>query len=161
INNGSASSSAPRVTLPSNWFKNAQKMEVYNLQETSRWDSNFTTELSIGHEGVHELPTPLDGLNFPEVYVQTPGGDGNIATTADNGYVRLGPDFSRQYNFLFYRNDYLKALGTYTLGDHTIEAGVEFHELGIDDKFVQGAQGVVRFDSEADFANRKISTVVN
>src|SRR5581483_4405006 len=63
--------------------------------------------------------------------------------------------------FLFYRNNYIKALGTYTLGDHTIEAGAEFHELGIDDKFVQGAQGVVRFDSEADFANRKISTAIN
>src|SRR6185437_14842239 len=113
IGSGTASTSGPRLSLPSNWYQNAQKMEVYNLQETGRWSENFTTEISVGHEGVHELPSPLDGLNFPEVYVRTPGGDGTLGTS-DDGYVRLGPDFSRQYNFLYYRNDYAKALGTYT-----------------------------------------------
>jgi outer membrane receptor protein involved in Fe transport len=152
-----ASSPGPRISLPSNWYTNSQKMEVYNLQETGRWTQNLTTEVSIGHEGVRELPTPLDGLNFPEVYVRTPGGDNTLGTT-DDGYVRLGPDFSRQYNFLYYRNDYAKALATYTMDEHTIEAGFEFHELHVDDKFVQGAQAVVRFDSESDFANRIIST---
>ncbi len=110
------------------------------------------------------FPPPLDGLNFPEVYVRTPGGDGilgnNAAGVTDDGYVRLGPDFSRQYNALYYRNDYFKALGNYTWDTHNFEAGIEFHELRIDDKFVQGAGGVVRFDSEADFAARKISTQV-
>jgi len=159
VGSGITSTGGPRVSLPSNWYQNAQKMEVYNLQETGRWTQNFTTEISIGHEGVHDLPTPLGGLKFPEVYVRTPGLD-NVLGGADDGYVRLGPDFSRQYNFLYYRNDYLKALGTYTMDNHTIEFGAEFHELWIDDKFVQGAQGVVRFDSEADFAARKISTAI-
>ena len=161
INNGSSSSSLPRVNLPSNWYENAQKNEVYQLQETDHWTSNLTTEETIGHLGVRQAPTSLDGTNFPEVDVQTPGADGDITTIADNGYVRLGPDFSRQYNLLLYTNNYAKALATYVLGEHTFEAGAEYHRIGIDDKFVQGAQSVVRFDSEADFAAGKISQNVN
>jgi len=165
VSGGSASSTAPRVALPSDWYSNAQKMEVYNLQETGRWSDSLTTELSIGHEGVHEIPTPVDGLNFPDTFIRTAGADGvyglNPATGRDDdGYVRIGPDLFRHYNFLYYRNDYLKGLANYTMDNHTIEAGFEFHELHVDDKFVPGAQAVVRFDSEADFAARKISTQV-
>ncbi len=116
INNGSSSASLPRVNLPSNWYENAQKNEVYQLQATDHWTSDFTTEETIGHLGVRQAPTPLDGTDFPEIDVQTPGADGNIATLADNGYVRLGPDFSRQYNLLLYTNNYAKALATYVAG---------------------------------------------
>ncbi|HUO98890.1 MAG TPA: carboxypeptidase regulatory-like domain-containing protein [Rhizomicrobium sp.] len=154
INNGSSSDTLPRVNLPSTWYNNSQKMEVYTLQHTAHWTSDFSTEFSIGHESVRNFQTPLDGVNFPEVFVGT--NDNGVP-----GYIALGPDIYRQYNYLYYKNDFAKGLATYAIDNHTIEGGIEFHRIGIDDKFVPGAQSVVRFDSINDFANGQISTVVN
>lgn len=163
INNGSLSTTTPLLTMPSNWYTNQQTMEVYSLDYNAHWTSNFTTDFTLGHEGVTNNQTPEDGTDFPEVYVAdiatTPVGGAN-ALPSGTPFIRLGPDFSRQYNFLYYKNDYGRLIANYTLDDHNLEAGVEFHRFGIDDKFVQGAQSVVRFDSLADFQAGKIATDV-
>ena len=148
-----------------------RRTKLYMLQETDHLDQQ-------SHHGIHSIGHPEGGAPgadtagwhgfLPEVDVLTPGKDGVygpnpaiIGSPDDDGYVRLGPDFSRQYNLLLYTNNYAKALATYTLGEHTFEGGAEYHRIGIDDKFVQGAQSVVRFDSEADFAAGRISQNVN
>lgn len=163
INNGSTSTTLPYLTMPSNWYANQQTMEVYSADYNSHWTSDFTTDISIGHEGVTNNQTPLDGTDFPEVDVAdvqtTPANLAANGFPSGTAFIRLGPDFSRQYNFLYYKNDYARAIANYTLDDHNFEFGFEFHRIGIDDKFVQGAQSVVRFDSISDFQNQIISKV--
>ncbi|HEV2649966.1 MAG TPA: TonB-dependent receptor [Rhizomicrobium sp.] len=169
------------VSLPSHWYNNEEKMEAYSLQYLANWSDNFSTQIYAGHVGINDIQAPLHGTNFPEVYVRTVGNNGvydlgtatqsvtvgdpalNSATVhnSDDGYVILGPDFSRQYNFLFYKNNFAKGVGDYVLDNHTFKFGVEYHDIGIVDKFIQGAQSIVRFDSIADFANQKIAQTLD
>ncbi len=141
------------MTLPSDWYNNEEKMEAYSLQYLANWTDVFSTQIYAGHVGINDIQAPLHGTDFPEVFVRTPGPNGvydlgtSTATNAntDDGYIVLGPDFSRQYNFTFYHNNFVKGVADYVLDNHTIKVGVEYHDIGIIDKFIQGAQSVVRF----------------
>ena len=169
VNSGSTSTTTPQITLPSNWYINRQKLESMTLQWFSNWTDNFTTQVNVGHTSVRDDQVPFDGTNFPEVFVRTVGANGvyNLGTSttsnnnSDDGYIVLGPDFSRQFNFLNYKDDFGKGVATYTLDTHTIKGGVEFHRYGYNDDFLQGAQSVVRFDSIADFQNQKIAQTID
>lgn len=158
---GSTSTSAPSLVLPSNWYRDAEKMETITLHYTGQWTDNLTTEIFVSHLGVHGNQTPLGGTDFPEVYVRTTGANGvyNLGTAAasnansDDGYVVLGPDIYRHWNYLYYKNDSIKPMATYVLGDHTIKGGIEIHRIGVKNSFTPGAQSDVRFDSISDFQN--------
>jgi hypothetical protein len=182
VNSGSTSTVAPQMTLPSNWYVNRQKLESMTLQWFANWTDNFTTQINVGHTGVRDDQVPFNGTNFPAVYVRTPGCNGVLevgaagtsitknattcaavqpAATSDDGYIVLGPDFSRQFNFLNYKDDFGKGIAEYVIDDHTLKGGVEFHRFGYNDDFLQGAQSVVRFDSIADFQNQKIAQTID
>lgn len=169
VNSGSTSLTTPQITLPSNWYVNRQKLESMTAQWFANWTDNFTTQVNVGHTSVRDDQVPLNGTNFPEVFVRTVGGNGayNLGTAAasnngsDDGYIVLGPDFSRQFNFLNYKDDFGKGIAQYVLGDHTFKGGLEFHRFGYNDDFLQGAQSVVRFDSIADFQNQKIAQTID
>jgi hypothetical protein len=158
---GSTSTTGPSLVLPSNWYRDAEKMETITLHYTGQWTDNLTAEIFLSHLGVRGDQSPLGGTNFPEVYVRTPGANGHYdlgtATASnansDDGYVVLGPDIYRHWNYLFYKNDSIKPMVTYVLGDHTLKAGFEIHRIGIKNSFTPGAQSVVRFDSISDFQN--------
>ncbi|MDE2075080.1 MAG: TonB-dependent receptor [Alphaproteobacteria bacterium] len=157
INNGSASNSTPSVTLPSDWYLDAENMTATSLQYFGKLTDYLSVEAAAGQERVVGNQTPLDGVNFPMMYVRTPGLDG-IAGNADDGYVVLGPDLYRHYNYLTYRNTFGKLIGTLTLGDHTITAGGEYHEIAIRNSFLPGYQSIIRFNSISDFQNGIIAT---
>jgi hypothetical protein len=166
---GSTSLTTPGVAMPSNWYVDAEKLEAYSLQYYANWTNNLSTEIDIGQLHVHGDQTPLGGTNFPEVFVRTPGANGvyNLGTSttsnaaSDDGYIILGPDIFRHYNFLKYKNDFAKATATYTLDTNTIKGGVEFHRIGIINSFLPGSQSVVRFDSIADFQNGVIAQTID
>ncbi|MBS0470600.1 MAG: TonB-dependent receptor [Proteobacteria bacterium] len=166
---GSTSSVTPAVAMPSNWYIDAEKLEAYSLQYYANWGNNLSTEVDLGQLHVHGDQTPLGGTNFPEVFVRTPGANGvydlGTSTTSNNasddGYIILGPDIYRHYNFLTYKNDYAKAVATYTLDTNTLKAGFEFHRIGIVNSFLPGAQSVVRFDSISDFQNGIVAQTID
>ena len=158
INNGSASNSTPAVTLPSDWYLDAENMTAYSLQYFGKLTDILSVEASAGEEKVVGNQTPLDGVNFPQAYIRTPGLDG-IAGNADDGYIVIGPDIYRHYNYLTYKNTFGKLIATATLGGHTITAGGEYHEIGIVNSFLPGYQSVIRFNSISDFQNGIIATV--
>ena len=102
--------------------------------------------------------------------VRVPGANGafelGTSTTptpanSDDGYIAVGPDFSRQYNFTFYNNNFAKAVGDLVVDTHTFKFGTEYHQIHIIDKFIQGAQSVVRFDSISDYQNGIIATTLD
>jgi hypothetical protein len=161
---------AQSVTLPSNWYINAQKLASMTVQWFANWTDDFQTQINVGQTSVVDNQTPLDGNAFPEMFVQVPGpcgappaGNVTSSTTpthcgypagqSDSGFIILGPDFSRQYNFLHYKDTFAKGLANYTIDDHTIKVGVEFHRFWYDDQFLQGATSVIRFNSISDFQN--------
>jgi outer membrane receptor for ferrienterochelin and colicin len=169
VNSGSTSTTTPEITLPSDWYLNRQKLESMTLQYFANWTDNFSTQVNVGHTSVRDDQVPQKGTNFPAVYVRTPGANGvyDLGTStasnnaSDDGYVVVGPDFSRQFNFLNYKDNFAKVLGTLVLSDHTLKAGAEFHRYGYNDDFLQGAQSVVRFDSITDYQNQKIAQTID
>lgn len=167
ITGGNTSTTTPQVSLPSNWYKDAEEMEAYSVQIYDDWSENFSTQFHIGRVDIHGGQDPLAGTNFPEVYVRVPGPNGVIninppsGTGSDDGYIRIGPDFSRHFNLLDYVNDFAKLIGIYTVDEHTIKGGLEHREIDIFNSFVQGAQSVVRFDSITDFQNGNIATSID
>ncbi len=182
VNSGSTTFGAQQVTLPSNWYVNAQKLSSMTVQWFANWTDNFQTQVNVGQTSVVDNQTPFEGNAFPEMFVRVPGPSGaltnaNASSTApsctsatscnvpagqsDAGYIVLGPDFSRQYNFLHYKDTFAKGLADYTIGDQTLKFGVEFHRFWYDDQFVQGATSVIRFNSISDFQNGLISQLLD
>ncbi len=136
--NGNTNSTTPQVSLPSDWFNNEEKLESYSLQYLANWTSNFSTQVYAGHIGINDVQAPLDGTNFPLVLVRVPGANGafelGTSTTptpanSDDGYIAVGPDFSRQYNFTFYNNNFAKAVGDLVVDTHTFKFGTEYHQI--------------------------------
>ena len=166
---GNTSATLPQVTLPSNWYISAQTMHAASIQEFSRWTNDLSTEVQVGEVKVHDAQTPLTGTNFPEISVRTPGADGvydlGTATSSninsDDGYIRFGPDASRQFNDLKYTNLFEKGVLNYTLDRNTFKAGLEHRNIAIFDAFVQGAGSELRFDSISDFQNGIVATTLD
>ena len=170
VQNGNTGSTTPQVSLPSDWFNNEEKLETYSLQYLANWTASFSTQVYAGHIGINDIQAPLDGTDFPLVLVRVPGANGNFElgtsttptpSTSDDGYIAVGPDFSRQYNFLFYSNNFVKGVGNLVVDTHTIKFGTEYHQIHVIDKFIQGAQSVVRFDSISDYQNGIIATTLD
>jgi len=148
--NASSSSSLPILGLPSDWYLDAEKIQNYSGQVFSNWTDAFSTQLSIGRVKVHADQAPLAGADFAQVYVRTNGVD-NVYGNGDDGYIVIGPDQFRQFNVLDYRFDIAKLTGTYEIDNHVVKGGYERKMLDIFNGFVQGSDGIYRFDSIADF----------
>ncbi len=146
----SSSATLPILGLPSNWYIDDEEMINYSVQIFSDWTDSFSTEFRAGRVDVYAEQAPLAGAEFPEVYVRTNGVD-NVAGNGDDGYVVIGPDQFRHFNVLDYQFDIIKLTGTYNAGAHVVKGGYERKMLDIFNGFVQGSDGIFRFDSIADF----------
>lgn len=141
--------------LSSNRYIDAERLKSYTLQVFSDWTDDFSTEFRLGRVKVKGDQDSLNGNNFPEIYVQADNVPGNQST---NGYVILGGDQFRHFNELAYRFDSVKLTGTYTADSHLIKGGYERKMLRIFNGFVQGSDGIFRFDSIDDFDAGIVST---
>ncbi len=146
----SSSSTLPILGLPSNWYLDAEELTSYSGQVFSNWTDNFSTEFRVGRSEVHGDQAPTGGADFAEVYVRTDGED-DIAGNGDDGYIVIGPDQFRHFNVLDYQFDIIKLTGTYQVDRHVVKGGYERKMLDIFNGFVQGSDGIYRFDSIADF----------
>jgi hypothetical protein len=146
----SSSTGLPILGLRSNWYLDAERLTNQSLQLFSKWSDDFSTEFRIGRVHVLGDQAPLNGAEFAEVYVRTNGQD-NVANNADDGYIVIGPDQFRHFNILEYTYDVVKLTGTYSIDSHVIKGGIERKMLDIFNGFVQGSDGIYRFNSIADF----------
>lgn len=155
----STSATLPIIGLPSNWYLDREVIDNYSLQVFSDWTDNFSTEFRVGRVELDAVQAPL-GDTFPEVYVRTNGVD-NIAGNGDDGYVVIGPDQFRHYNLLQTTFDIIKLTGTYELDAHVIKGGYERKMLDILNGFVEGSNGIYRFDSIANFQNGIVASTLD
>ncbi|HAJ44981.1 MAG TPA: hypothetical protein DCL54_00175 [Alphaproteobacteria bacterium] len=153
----SSSSTLPILGLSSNWYLDAEVIQNQSLQVFSNWSDNFSTEFRIGRVNVTGDQAPLSGAEFPEVYVRTNGVD-NVAGNGDDGYIVIGADQFRHFNILEYKFDIMKLTGTYSIDSHVIFGGYELKELSIFNGFVQGSDGIFRFDSIANFQSGTVAS---
>ena len=171
IANGNTNSTTPQVSLPSDWFNNEEKLESYSLQYLANWTSNFSTQVYAGHIGIRTTSRPRSTAPTsrscssvcPEQMERSSSETSTTPTPAnsDDGYIAVGPDSSRQYNFTFYNNNFAKAVGDLVVDTHAFKFGTEYHRIHIIDKFIQGAQSVVRFNSISDYQNGIIAKTLD
>lgn len=137
------------------YYEQSAKLESFIVSLFSDWTDNFSTELRIGHSELDQSVTPLGGLTFGEVQVNTY----NPATDA-SATVYLGADDSRHANKLNYKTDTVRLSGKYLLGDHIITGGYEMESFDVFNLFVQEALGEFRFSSIEDFRNGFANRVI-
>lgn len=126
--------------LSSNWYQSGNAIDSYSLRLFSDWSDNFSTEIRVSRIDNADVQDSLNGVDFQEFEVTTPGG----------GTIFLGPDEFRQANELLVQTDQVKVAGYLTAGNHNFTLGAEYDRFDVFNLFVQQANGVAEFDSFAD-----------
>lgn len=148
-----ASGSIPqRLALSSTRYFDGEELESHNFQFFNNWTDRFSTEVKLGRIFVVGNQIPLMGADMPTILVQADyaSNPDSASYTGGDGYVILGPDNSRHYNFLEYTANVAKVTATYDMDDHVIKAGYEKKTLDIFNAFVQTADAMYRFDCISD-----------
>ncbi len=147
-----ASSSA--LFLNTNWYTQPENEDNYAIQLNSRWTDHFSTEARIAWRNYQRGQTPPEGQGFSNIQVCADATSAGAVSSCTSGKLTLnfGPDQFRQANVLKTTNNGASFTGTYRLNDHSIKGGYQGKQIHIYNLFVQGANGVYYFDSQADFA---------
>ncbi|MDZ4868742.1 MAG: carboxypeptidase regulatory-like domain-containing protein [Alphaproteobacteria bacterium] len=148
----SATGNPQRLALSSTRYFDGEELESHNFQFFSNWSDRFSTEVKLGRVFVIGNQIPLGGADMPTILVQADNASNpdSASYTGGDGYVILGPDNSRHFNFLEYTANVAKITATYDLDDHVIKAGYEKKTLDIFNSFVQTADAMYRFDCISD-----------
>ncbi|MSU65318.1 MAG: hypothetical protein EXS38_04275 [Opitutus sp.] len=138
------------TSLSDLWYANPRKTESYNAQLNSQWTSDLRTEFTWSHTDYNGSPRPGSGTAFPQVQVQgLTGKTLNNNATITNGAIYFGTDSSRQLNKITTKENQLKFSTEYSLGAHTLTAGVEDIQTKYTNAFVQFTYGNYTFASPA------------
>ena len=152
-----ASNSA--LFLNTNWYTQPENEDNYALQLNSRWSDSFSTEARITMRNYQRGQMPPEGQGFSGLQICADGTDaGSISScTTGNLTLNFGPDQFRQANVLKTTNNGGEFVGTYRIAGHSIKAGYQGKQIGVYNLFVQAANGLYYFDSQADFAAGNVS----
>jgi len=121
------------------YYDRGAQFESYVAQFFSDWTDEFSTEVRLGYSELDNRQVNIGPGGMGEVQVR--------ASSSPRSTVFMGVDDSRQSNKLNYDTTFLKLAGTYSLGDHLINAGYEFEEYNVFNLFVQHTIGEYRFYS--------------
>ncbi|MBX7527797.1 TonB-dependent receptor [Qipengyuania vesicularis] len=132
------------IGLSSNWYQSGNTIDSYSLRLFSDWSDNFSTEVRLSRIENRDQQDSLNGVDFQEFEVATPGG----------GTIFLGPDEFRQANDLRTNTTQAKVAGFLTAGNHNFTIGAEYDQFDVFNLFVQSGTGVAEFDSFDDLRNQ-------
>lgn len=150
FNNSEADDDSDQIEFANHFYERGAELEGHVVQLFSNWTENFSTEFRYSYQKLDNRQLSLAGTDFGEVQIHTfndPDGPGGISP--QRATVFLGADDSRHANDLKYDTTGYKLAATWTLGDHTISAGLEREELDVFNMFIQEAEGEYLFTSES------------
>jgi hypothetical protein len=140
---------ATTTSLSNYWYAQPRITESYTGQVNSQWTSDFRTELTASYTDWDGSPSN-NGPAFPQVQILgLTGRRLDTGATITNGSVFIGTEASRQLNAVSTKERQLKFSGEYSLGEHTIKAGVERVDTQYVNAFVQFTNGNYSFASPA------------
>lgn len=149
------SSNSNELRLSTHWYNNPQELKNLQAKLYSNWNDVFSSEISLTNKTVTTGQNSFNSeLGLGDITVE------NIDTQNDgvSGDIAFGSDRFRHSNSL--ANDLLvfKADGNYLFGDHSLEFGIDYQILDVENQFLPGSKGIVVFDSIEDFANRQVAS---
>jgi len=120
-----------------------EHVNSYSFQLYSDWSDNFSTELKLGFKSVVNRQVSIDSTT-PDFLINLPSG----------GSIAAGGDRFRQRNTLDNSSRVFRLKGDYTLGDHTITAGVEQERNSVVNFFLPYSRGQIIFSGLDNLENR-------
>ena len=141
--------SATGVSLSSWWYTEAKVIESVVGQWFADWTPNLSTELKISKRDYDSVPTPVNGTKLPAVGLRFNGPTGaGESFNANNRFLNLGTEVSRQFNVLGTKTTDIYAGATWTLGKHELKFGLDYADNDVYNAFVQNANGNYTFQCE-------------
>lgn len=154
-------SSDTTLPLTSGWYDARDTLNTASARLFSDWSDQLSTEVEFNTKLVSSRVPPLNGNGFMAASIRVCGPtempDLTCATTA--GTITLGPDEFRHTNTLDDDIYHGKAEANYLSGRHLLTFGGEWELLKIKNLFVPGSNGVAQYNSLADFAAMKPSSL--
>lgn len=158
--------SSTTAALDSHWYDATFLDEATTLELNSDWTDRFSTTLRATYRDWVKGQEPKSGQNYSDVTVcSAPTADvgptNSSITTCASGFssVRFGPDLNRHANKLDIQEASFQASGTYVFLDHVIKAGYQGTKKEVFNVFVPNSRGTYYFDSIADFAAGRASSL--
>ena len=141
------------TSLSGTWFQQPRHTDSFIAQVFSTWTPDLHSEVALAYTKYNGTPNVNGGL-FPQVTIQGISGTRlDTNTTITNGSVVLGTDSSRQLNFIQTKEKNGHVIFDYSIGDHTISAGLEDISTKYDNVYLQATAGVYTFSSLANWQN--------
>ncbi len=130
------------LILSSAFYNTTEELNNFSVKLYSDWTDSFSTELAFNVQDVENRQT-----SFSEI------ADVFIEELPSGGELSFGSDENRHANNLDTEKTTIRATAQYLLDEHNIEFGVEYSQLEINNIFLPGSRGVIRFDNLEDFRN--------
>ncbi|GLS25888.1 TonB-dependent receptor [Marinibactrum halimedae] len=148
-------SSLSRFNSRSNAYDLSDEMTNYAIQWYGYWSDNFSTEFSLAYKDLQNGQDPYTDLPSISIDAITRAecDSGNDGLDPCETFVRLGTDTFRHANELENQRLNLEIVGEYLLDKHTLNFGLKWEQLDIENLFVPGSKGSYRFNSIEDFQN--------
>ncbi|MCO7197927.1 TonB-dependent receptor [Pseudoalteromonas sp. OANN1] len=145
---------ADDLHLSTYWYNKSEKLNNFSSTLYSDWTDDFSTQISITSKSVETGQISLDSaLGLGDISISNIDVDGDGVT----GDISFGSDASRHSNSLENDLTTFKFDGTYLLDEHTLEFGIKYDILDVENLYLDGSKGVITFNSLEDFAARQIS----
>ncbi len=137
------------TSLSNYWFDQPRNTDSYAAQLNSQWSPDLRTELTLSYTKFDGSPANR-GAAFPQVEVGGVTGQRlDTGATITNGTVTFGTESSRQLNAITTKETQGKFSAEYSLGAHTLVAGIEDVSTKYLNAFVQYTDGRYAFGSVA------------
>ena len=154
------------AALDSQWYDATYLDEGTTLEINSDWTDRLSTTVRATYRDWVKGQMPKSGQNYADVTICTaPTADAaptnsSITTCATgNSSVRFGPDQFRHANQLDIQEAVFQGTATYSLDDHLFKFGYQGSKKEVFNVFVPQSRGVYYFDSVADFAAGRASSL--
>lgn len=155
-------SSDTNLPLTSNWYDARDTLNTGSLRLFSDWSDQLSTQLEFNTKLVSSRVPPLEGGGFMQAAINVCGPDNEDADLncmTRPGRITLGPDEFRHTNTLDDDIYHGKAEANFLSGRHLLTGGLEWELLRIKNLFVPGSNGVVSYNSLADFEGKHPSSI--
>ena len=137
------------LSLSSWWWSQAKVLETAVGQWFADWTPNLSTELKISTRDYDSVPTQVNGTRLPAIGLRFNGPTGaGQSFNANNRFLNLGTELSRQFNVLGTKTSDIYAGATWTVGKHELKFGVDYADNEVYNAFIQNSNGNYTFQCE-------------
>ncbi|QYM78756.1 TonB-dependent receptor [Horticoccus luteus] len=141
--------SSTATSLSNYWYSQPRNTDSYIGQLFSQWTPDLRTELDVSYTKYDGSPSN-NGVPFPQVQVGGLSGTRyDTGASITNGQVYLGTESSRQLNAINTKETQVRFSADYSIGNHTVTAGVEDISTKYLNAYVQYTDGYYTFPNLA------------